>query len=158
MMKRIILCTIIIAGILLAACNGNNNKYDKEVRQAIEAMKKQWEEVYNDENFYEISRNKYLEIKNTRIIFIKDDVPDVFENIDYIIEFMIFTDYSGSAPYYSNASIYDSVVFYRDGKIVVQQKSLFSFYRSRNYTSEFSNIIKSVNDLGSVYNKAYELK
>ena len=38
----------------------------------------------------------------------KDNAVSMFNNIGYIVKFVLYTDYYGSAPYYSNAGIYDT--------------------------------------------------
>ena len=141
--------------------------HDSAVKNAIEALKSFWFDSYQEDGS---SENGYLEIKNTRVIDIKDEFPEsdekqsgvsntaeqIFGNIDYIVEFMLFSDYFGSAPYYSNIYINNCVIIFNDGTYSVGRDQL-DLYRSRTYSADYSGIIEQVFDYGSVYNAVYEL-
>lgn len=133
-----------------AAASGSS--YEKEVETAITAIKEAWLE---DRGLQDV--DPYLEIKNTRIIFIKDNASEEFKNYDYVVEFILFSNYFGSAPYYENVGVNDSVVVYKDGHAEVQKQNPFVMYRSRTFESDFSNIIETIIDLGPEYNQLLDL-
>lgn len=139
----------------------DNTAYQPLVLPAIDVLKEHWKESYAKDG---MSKSGYLEIKNTRIIWIQDGlagsestpVKQFFGNVDYIIEFVLYTDYFGSEPYYNNAWIDNCVVVYTDGtRRVVRDQ--FELYRSRSYNMDYSGIIERIVDLGSEYNSAYRL-
>ncbi len=68
----------------------------------------------------------------------------MFENVYCVIDFVILSDYFGTAPYYCDAGIDNCVVVYRDGTMVVSRQSLFNQYRARTYSNDFSAIIEKV--------------
>lgn len=141
-MKKIILqiTTLLIMICVLVGCGAQNSgdgKKDDRVEVAVEALNKQWDDY---------------QIKNTRIIDLKETDIEMFEGIDYIVEFVLYTDYFGSAPYYNNAGIYDTVSVYADGHAEINKRNLFDVYRSNTYLTDFSDIIQEITDLGAAYN------
>jgi len=140
--------------------NKANGDADRIVTRAVDALKQQWKEIYSDDMY--IGCEGYLEIKNARIIYINDEIEagiaeEMFGNVDYIVEFIIYSDYFASAPYYMNIGLYDTVVFYDDGYTEVT-RSMLNIYRARTYEADLSNIIKSIEDLGDKYNAVFKLR
>ena len=64
---------------------------------------------------------------------------------------MLFTDDFGAAPYYGNAGTYDRVIVYKDRTMEVS-RGLITAYRNRNYQTDFTDIIESVDDDQGAYN------
>ena len=153
-MKKItLLIAMLMLTVALSSCGGTpGREYVKEVEAAIAAVKDEWRGYNRDLGF-----EPYLEIKNTRIVFVEEDAGEHFDNYDYVVEFVLFTNYYGSAPYYDNIGLNDSVVVYTDGSIEVQDKNPFVLYRSRTFDSEFSGIIKNIVDLSSSYNQVIKI-
>ena len=67
--------------------------YGERIRPAIDALTQHWKEVYADKNSADLGMtvDGYLEIKNTRIIFWKENattehLPDLVENVAYVVE------------------------------------------------------------------------
>lgn len=146
-----------------AAKNQLNTSEPVMVEKAIEMIKAVWLEDYKAAN---LSKNGFLEILNTRIVYVKEeiatqDVSDkntsMFQNVYCVIEFTLLSDYYGSGPYYEDVRVNDSVVVYRDGSVSVEKKSPFGQYRSKTYEMDLSKIIESIHDLGSEYNAVFEL-
>ncbi len=135
----------------LSACGASEND---RISTAVIKLKNHWEDVYNNSK---VDTDGYFEIKNTRVINIKDNNTEEFKDIDYIVEFVLYTDYFGSAPYYQIAGIDDTVVVYKGGKMEIQS-NLINRYRTRHYTSDFSEFIKSIDDYGNKYNCIENLK
>ena len=130
------------------------------VTQAIESLKQEWGVVYSDDIYLE--GEGFLEIKNTRILYTFDNIDEgtaaeLFGDVDYIVEFLLYTNLYESAPYYMNHGLYDTVTFYSDGSIEVPAMSLLHLYRNYTLTYDFSTIVESVEDLGSAYNAVYTL-
>ena len=105
MFFNIFLClSIITSSLLLVGCDNNNN--DTMIKEAVELITEYWEELYAEDDI----GDGYFEIKNTRVIYIKENDIEQFKDKKYIIEFIIYTDYMGTAPYYSNVGMYSNVV------------------------------------------------
>ena len=136
----------------LSACGTNENNI---VSKAVSVLKNHWEAVYDEPN---LETDGYFEIKNTRVINIKENTTEEFKNIDYIVEFVLYTDYYGSAPYYQIVGIDDTVVVYKNGTMKVQRKNLINRYRDMHYINDFSDFIKSIDDYGDKYNCIEYLK
>lgn len=129
-------------------------KHDAVITKAIEELKDYWEDLYEESK---VENDGYFEIKNTRIITIKDNDTELFDNIKYIIEFELYTDYMGSAPYYEDVGVYNTVVVYEIGKMDVES-NLIRAYRNKTYQTDYSGFIKSVDDYHGYYNCVKKLK
>jgi hypothetical protein len=139
--------------------------YSERIRPAIDALTLHWREMYADaiSAAPERAADGYLEIKNTRIIFWKENVtaeylPDYYTNVTYAVEFMLLSNYFGSSPHYFNHGIYDCVVFLKDGSADVPINSIFDRYRAQTFSSDFTSFIDSIVDLGDAYNETFMLK
>lgn len=165
-MKRILLVFSLIIIMILSGCAGINigkgiNITDKNmayVNKAIDEVKTTWEKRYA-EMHEQTNTTGYLEIKNTRIIKINSvdesvEGADFFKDIDCIVEFVLFSDYFGTAPYYPNISLMDSVAIYKDGtcKMVEMRQ-----YIAKNYDYKLSAIKYEVVDLEDKFNQKFDL-
>lgn len=131
------------------------NQYNEIVEEAITALSRKWGEIFSEDN----RTSEYLAIYNTRVIDIEPDENDiVFQEIerameiDYIVEFSLFSDYFSSAPYYHNAAIYDTVIVYEDGTTSVAN-NFFRVYSNLSYNYDYSKFVDEITDLGSAYNR-----
>ncbi len=135
------------------------------IEQATYVLRQTWKDkVYAD---YGTSEHGYLMIVHTQVTYIKEDVAtreltgktgdDLFHNVFCVIDFMLLSDYFGSAPYYFDAGVYSSVIVYLDGTLEAVNTSPFKKYISYTYNTDLSDLIDSVHDCGSDYNAAYNL-
>ena len=121
---------------------------DRDILTAINHLSETWQDFFTAYN-----RTGYLEIKNTRKITIKhSNTTSYFRDIDYIIEFLIYTNYLGTAPYYSYPRIYDTVVIYSNGSMEVVENNPIFAYTSSTFSTDYSDFIYSIVDCGSLYN------
>ena len=168
-LKKIICCLILAAVLMsLAACSGTASDTDSKanettventftpdplVEQAIDSVKKEWIKQYDKNSI----SDRYLEIKNTRVITIKDNESEYFKDIDKIVEFVLFSNYFDSAPYYFNATICATYILYKDGRGEVNERDYFNSVRQRTFNSDFSDVIEKIDDCGGNYNAVYHL-
>jgi len=147
-MKKIlpvILCLLFVFA--LTSCGKDEHK--EMVEEAVEELRSEWEDIYDE------SKNKtdgYFEIKNTRVIELKNTKVEAFKDIDYIIEFVLYTDYYGLSPYYLMAGVSDSVIVYEDGDMEVSKTHLLYQYFKMFYVSDYSEFVKDIIDYGDKYN------
>ncbi len=137
-----------------------DEKYNEMVSKAIKTLENKWKEIYNDpeDAMYE-KTDGYFEIKNVRVVEIKENNVELFENVEYIVEFILFSDYFAYEPdYYFDAQMYNSVVVYEGGTMEVEQKNFFRVHVSKTYDADLSDIIQSITDLGDQYNCVNYLK
>ena len=152
MKKWIVWITALLMVILLTGCG---KTVDADVQKAEKTLTETWSQLYLESG----RGDGYLEIKNTRVIHVKADTANKdFKNIDKIVEFILYSDYFEAAPYYSNCATYDTVILYKDGRSEVVPVNPIDMYRSMSYSSDFSDFVEKVEDLGSVCNKAMDLK
>lgn len=164
-MKRLFALLLAVGVVLLcASCSAKETsadtekeptkKHDAVITKAIKELKDCWEDEYKET---QIEMDGYFEIKNTRIITIKPNDIEIFDNVQYIVEFELFTDYLGSAPYHENCGRFDNVIVYEDGTMEVSH-GLIDQYRSRTYQSDFSDFIQDIDDYQGYYNCIETLK
>ena len=162
----LLLTSILILSLVGCTANtaGNNNdtatSEDERVLDAINILKQQWEKDYNEFNI----EDKYLEIVNTTIINIKDHIdPEetydygyLFEDVDYIVEFELLSNFMETSPYYNNIGTFNCVIVYKDGTSEVS-KNLLNHYKSTTYSADFSPIIESVECFHGEYDQVLDL-
>ena len=124
------------------------------ITNAVSTLKKYWKNEYDQSK---VETDGYFEIKNTRILTLKDNDIELFDNVKYIIEFELYTDYFASAPYYENVGINNNVIVYKSGKMDVKN-SLIRMYRSKTYQADYSDFIESIDDYHGYYNCVETLK
>ena len=152
-MKKFLVLLLILC-LLLCGCSSKSDApeiekgQEKYITDATDALIKFWKAEYSDSN---ISDN-HLEIKNTRIITIKDNSNEYFSDIECIVEFVLFSNYIDTAPYYLNVGVYDSVIFYKDGTLEVSP-NYFNLYRGRTFSSDFSDVIDTIYDFEHYFNR-----
>ena len=148
-MKKVIsLLLIVILALGLCSCNIGK---DKRVLNAIDTLKEYWAEEYSKDLYKENNCDGYFEIINTRLIEIKENNTAMFKDVDYIVEFELFTDYFCNGLYYENVSMYDTVIVYKDGTTKVDSDYI-TRYRSTTFSNDFSAFIESVENYGDKYN------
>lgn len=154
---RMLLPALLLAIFLFSSCTQGESKsqeYDGEVQTALAEIKKQWQNLYDQIPDLE----PYLEVKNTRLIFLRKDNEELLEDTHMIVEFILYSNYMGSAPYYDDAGQYNCVAFYEDGSMEVLRGNPFNEHRSRTYSSDFSGIIDSIEDCGSAYDQIIQME
>lgn len=161
--KKLLLLTVsLILIIMITGCSGSkvDKNSDERVTEAIETVSEFWDNYYGEYEF----EDKYLKIINTRIVNIKNNISDevlrgdLIEDIDYIVEFELLSSYPyGAIPYYINTGTNNCVVVYKDGTVNVQKSPLF-LYSARTFTTDFSQIIESIEDFGEQYNQIIEFE
>lgn len=141
---------------------------DKLVSQAANLLKDYWRtKVFAPGKYVSNEERGYLEILNTRVTYIRHDfatqaeydtkTDSMFSNVYCVIDFVLLSDYYGSAPYYNNIDMYNCIVVNLDGSMEMSNLPFFDLYRSRSFNTDFSPIIESVHNLGSAYDAVYYL-
>lgn len=150
MLKKIMIFCICIALMLcITGCKGNL-KYDKMVREAIDLVMDAWEDLYRNDP---MDSDGTVQIRNTRVIVFDEEKTKgdkYFEDVAYIVEFVIFSDYYGTEPYYVNIGLHDCVIVYEDGTMKVCQNYIKLVYSATyRYPTE---LIDEVIDFEDKYN------
>ena len=164
-MKRVF-CAVLVAALLLTFCacgkstsaEGNDVSLDEHHAMLLKARNvliNAWEEIYKDSR---TESDGYFQIKNTRLITFKKNTNKYFSDVAYIVEFVVFSDYYGSAPYYANAGFMDSVVVYRNGTMEANQNNLLKMYSSKTFSYDYSEFLEQIKDYADAYNIEKNLK
>ncbi len=134
---------------------------DRNVKLAISELTSHWKEWYNDYEF----GDGYLEIIHTRVVEIDPSQDSKFSTMEYvdraneikyIVEFDIYTDYRDSAPYYDKTEQYNNVIIYKDGTSKVTSKVL-ERYGNIIYDYKYSKVLVNVKDYGDSFNRVINL-
>ena len=152
-----------LEALIAAAQHELTMQEDRLIERSIEMLKDHYKAEYERNGE---SEEGYLEIINTQVVYIKDDIVvderyakpvTLFDNVDAIVEFIVLDDLFGTAPYYMPSYGVTSVCRYQDGSLVVVKASLFNRYRSATYTNDFTPIIESISDRNAEFNGAWYL-
>lgn len=153
-MKRIL--ALFTATILLfcsSACAGEGSssqkKHNDMIISAVEELKAHWQEIYNETA---PDTDRYFEIKNTRVITIKKNDIKPFKDMAYLIEFVLYTDYLGTSPYYEDVNVANSVIVYKSGYMEVANTNPIKSYRSITFNTDVTGYVKEIDDYHNEYN------
>ena len=154
---------------LLVSCKNNSSTTTtatEEEKQMIEksfdTLKTGWAktlaeraEKNNDEN---LRGNYTIDIKNTRLIKIKENTIEHFQNVAYIVEFLPYINYFDPNDIYTvYTGINDNVVIFKDGHQELGRRYINMYMESRYYfkTDEY---VEEVKDFGSAFNRQITIK
>lgn len=153
-MKIIALTVCFVMPISFFGCSEKKtaDEYDKPILEAVELIEDAWLERYEN-NDHVLPQDRYLEIKNTRVIKLSRTDIEMLEDIDYIIEFDLYTNFYGTKPYYVKDIPPDCVVAYSDGSMEVWDSNVMTVYRATTYDTDFEKFVEYVNDYEDKYNK-----
>ena len=154
-MKKLLTVLLCITMVLcVTGCKRIGDPKDPIIKDAVKLLQEHWADDYSEIDF----GDGYFEIKSTRVITIKENDVEMFKDVKYVIEFVLYTDYYGSAPYYMNSTgINDNVIVYNDGSMEVVSRYI-NTYRAHTYNSDFSDFIESIEDYNDAYNCKKDLK
>ncbi len=154
--KLIIIISAVLAIIVgvIAIISLTKTEEEKMIEEAIVKLEEYWKSEYEKGNI----EDKYFEIKNTRVIKIKENDIEELKNVKYIIEFDIYSNWMNSTPYYENVKQGDNVVIYNDGTMEVRN-GVFRIYRAKSYNIKFADtLIDSITDYHNDFNCIKNLK
>ncbi len=158
-MKRFLLITmtLVLSIAALTGCSGNMAK-NENVDKAITALKDHWTGYYAEMSGSEKDRANgdwYLEIKNTRLVELGEVENEPLKDVEYVVEFMIYTNFYGTAPYYTDMDVRDTVLIYQDGTVEAGTAMGIPQYIAMHYEAP---PIAAVHDYGTQYNAVYHLE
>ena len=132
------------------------------VYRAIDALCQYWiQETEKIQEAEKLDVRGYLEVKNTRVIYLCDPLPEgelyekAFGDTVCIVEFMLLTDFYGSAPVFRNFGVNDTVAVKKDGTYEVCGANPFMRFAAATYQYDFSGIVASISDRGDDFNGRY---
>ncbi|MBQ9827470.1 MAG: hypothetical protein IJM62_02185, partial [Lachnospiraceae bacterium] len=136
---------------------GADNAQKALVEKAQEALKEQWKKIY-EKNSNVVKSDGTLRIIRTRIIE-PAEIPEGYEgyfgDIETIVEFELYTDNAGSAPYYMNGHNYNEIIFHKDG---TTEPASFYLKKVASAKADFSFVEGfKVTDLGDAFNGEYNV-
>ena len=155
MKKLVCLLLAAVLCLMFPGCE-KPNKNEALIQEEIDEIKDSWEDYYEERDIH----SDYLEIKNTRILFLEEDAAEIwdgFADIVCIVEFELYSELYGPDAYPVNAKYMDSVLVYADGDLEVSSMNLLQIYRSVTYSVDFTDILDSIEDYGSRYNQIFDL-
>lgn len=159
-MRRLLVWLLTLA--MMVPCALGEAEWD--VEGAVEALKACW----RDEVYEGMAADGYLEVKNTRVVTVANApkaegeaaqayADEYFGDVEYIVEFLLYVDLMGTAPYYQSAGAWSCVVVHTDGTMAVPAENPFDVYLAHTYILDLSGIVESVIDLNQDCNDVYHL-
>lgn len=135
-------------------------KQDKMIEECIQNVSDAWSEDFKqyENSTFVIDENPTIIIKNTRIIKIKDNNIPEFKDVDFVVQFLILSNYHTFAPYYEHTGLYENVIFYKDGTSKVSQSNPFGSASVLTSDPTLQAVVDDVTDLNERYNRTIELK
>lgn len=163
MIAVVVVLSIVLAVAVLPIEDSDEDKLkeeNKQIKTAIEMIEESWRDTYESMPATEsIEREHIIEILHTRVINIKDNDVERFENIDFVVEFVLYTDFYGSSPYYVTVPTRPSaVIFYKDGTKEVCEGNIITSYIATTGDYTLAEILESVEDYGTEYNQVIKMK
>lgn len=161
-MKRIFAVILLVAMVLtLAACGKKDpaaaGKHQDVITKAVTEVKKSWQKSYDEDAANGAKTERYFQIVNTRVVTLQGNAGGEFQNVGYVVEFDIYSDYFGTAPYYQNAKVNNNVLVYFDGRMEVGS-NVIKHYADKTGKTDLSDLILSVDDYQGAYNCTEKLK
>lgn len=158
-MKKLLAAVLVLMiGVMtLTACSDSAAK-DERIDKSVAALKDYWTGYYEEMSESENDRANgdwYLEIKNTRLIELGEVEKEPLKDVKYVVEFMIYTNFYGVAPYYSSIDVRNTVLIYKDGTVEASKTKGIPQYIAINYEAP---PIAAVHDYGTQYNAIYHLE
>jgi len=158
-MRKTVLLLFMTVVLLLASfpAFADEDEYSEKIQDALELVKAAWQE--QADQYPDVMPEPFVDIKNTRIIkLFKEPVDAMNDNkpveelkgIDYIIEFMMLSNYFGDT-YPCNVGMLDTVAVYSGGKMEIQKSNLMNAVRAKYFLTDYSGVIEEIIDLGDAY-------
>lgn len=169
MLFLVIAAVVVIAIITVIIGVGDkdsaNAKVNTSVEKSITALKETWNLVYDDID--ELVNNKTfstsaaedrkLEIRGVRVIEINSQMHESYKDVEYIVEFTLYSNRYRTAPYYIPEDIYNTVLVYADGRYEVQLRSVFKTMADDFKNDTVIKLVKKVYDFNDEYNTVLDL-
>ncbi len=153
-----ILCMVLVSVILMSftACGRNylssvDSEDERIINTAISRIEDDWRALGKKHGC-----PTKIKIANTKIVWIEENDIELFADVKCIVEFDIHSNYfNEDEEYLANYGIFDSVVFYKNGKKEVRFNSLINEYRTIYYSTDYP--IERVVDYGSAFDREISL-
>ena len=143
------LVVVLLTGLCLSGCG---NPHEEMIEEAIEELEDYWANVYDEQEDYDMETDRYFKIVNTRVITLDKNDYELLEDIEYIVDFVVYTDYFGSGYYVTYTGPGTSVVVYRDGAMKATYDRIMRVCQNHYDYGIAEEVIKSIDDYGDAYN------
>ena len=143
------------------------------VQDAINVLQAKWRSNFATWNFEMRNRRQSdsassdgtLKILNTRLLYVDSNTAnqelyeEYFKDVKVIVEFELYSDDYGSAPYYVNVARDNAVWIMEDGSVQMGRFTIFELLRKLgSYDfSTFGDLFTRIIDLGSACNETFTL-
>ena len=139
---------VLLTGLCLSGCG---NPHEEMIEEAIEELEDYWTDVYDEMEDNDMETDRYFKIVNTRVITLDKNDYELLEDIEYIVDFVVYTDYFGNGYYVTDMGSGTSVVVYRDGAMEVTHDPIMRLCQ-HYYDYGIAEEVKSIDDYGDAYN------
>ena len=149
-MKKIKIVSILLVLVITSSMFGGCSlKKDERVNKAVNALTEFWTNKYKELKI----EDTYTEIKDTRVIELKDNDNELLKDIDCIVEFVLYSNYRNIKSYYEALSYGNTVAIKKDGSVEVCKASLIRQYINTSNKNDLSDIIENITDYDGEYDQ-----
>ena len=139
-----------------------NGDHEDMISDAVVVLQDYWVDAYDE---FEENGNKerYFEIKNTRVFTLTKAGYEDLKDVEYVVDFLLYTDCYGIDEYYTDSWVAPAgkggaVAVYRNGDMVVVSNNFIISACSDASGINHGEAVKSVDDYGDQYNCKTTLK
>lgn len=128
---------------------------EEYVKKSIKELKSHWRDESKN-------ADGTLKILNTRVFTINGKTSykyynEYFTGVKAIVEFELYTDFYGSAPYYVNIGKANAVWIMEDGSVKMAEK-LIPDIMKKTYVMDLGDLFAEIDNVGAKYNETFDLK
>lgn len=161
----VVIIAIIVIVISTTGKSGPNKNMDSVVENSINALKETWTVVYNDIDDLVVSKtfdtsaseDRKLEIRGVRVVDINSEMHENYKDVDYVVEFTLYSNRYRTAPYYIPEDIYNSVLVYADGRCEVKLRNVFKTMADDFRNDTVIKLVDKVYDFNDEYDTVIDL-
>lgn len=162
----IVLVLCIVAALIFGPDNGfGNRKNNEAIKIATVALKETWIKVYNDISSAaegdvftpENLDDRKIEIKGVRLIKVNENNIESYKDVEYIVEYVLYSNRYRTSPYYVREDIYDTVLVYKDGRAEVAFNNILKSYADMFELESVSKLVGEITYYDDEYDKIIDL-
>lgn len=149
-MKKLIALLLMLCLLPCAAFAEEQPVDEMKIAEAVACLRQTWAEIYAG---METPTSGEVDILHARLVEIADDLSadepaqEVFGEIDYLVEFVIYVDMAGDGYPRLAGGYNDTVAVMKDGTVQMMPRHPLAHYQAMTYRVDTVGIVEYVQDL-----------
>ena len=135
-----------------------DSEKEEYVKKAVKDVKKSYKKRFADTRDTGKKTDGTVEIINTRLFMINSNTSypyykEYFDGAKALVEFEIYSDYFGTAPYYTNAKPFMDILIMEDGSIdyCMGMRRIIS----KTFDADLKDLFSECENFGSAFNETF---